>query len=137
MNERSPEFKREELLVNIAAAVKGLGYISETDAPVELFSSGPAENVDIGMLIDEDRDRTPIEELAADQFFKRLTTIQNWYGKDEIKKAERFARLQKLLEQNLRGIKVFKVGRVQKTIYVVGLDAGNNLTGIKTHAVET
>jgi hypothetical protein len=32
---------------------------------------------------------------------------------------------------------VFKVGRVELDIYVVGLDENGNLMGIKTKAVET
>ncbi len=40
-------------------------------------------------------------------------------------------------EKNLRNLKVFKVGKIQLDIYVVGLDAENRLLGIKTKAVET
>jgi len=42
-----------------------------------------------------------------------------------------------LLEKKLKELKVFKIGKIQLDIYVVGLDAESNLTGIQTKAVET
>ena len=62
---------------------------------------------------------------------------QDWYGAEEKHNAERFARLQNLLEENLRDLKVFKIGRIEIDVYVVGLDQNNELIGIKTKAVET
>ncbi len=40
-------------------------------------------------------------------------------------------------EKNLRDLKVFKIGKIQIDVYVVGLDAEDNLLGIETKAVET
>ena len=47
------------------------------------------------------------------------------------------ARLQRFIEENLRGIKVLKLGRIQKTIYVAGMSPDNKLLGVKMDAVET
>jgi hypothetical protein len=66
-----------------------------------------------------------------------LTEIQDWFGDEEKETAQKFARLRELLEKNLRDLKVFKVGKIQLDVYVVGLDAESKLTGIKTKAVET
>ncbi len=46
-------------------------------------------------------------------------------------------RTEELLENNLKGLKVFKIGKIQLDVYVVGIDAEGKLTGIKTNAVET
>jgi hypothetical protein len=133
MNERLPKFKGEKLLAEIEKSTAGLTYISETDAAVEPLMNGTAKLVEAHHLTD----RTRYEEMSADDFFARLTAEKDWYGQKEKDRAKRFAALEKLLKENLRDLKVFKVGRVQLDIYVVGLDADNNLIGIKTRAVET
>ena len=44
--------------------------------------------------------------------------------------AKNLPNLKKLFESNLRDLKVFKIGRVELDIYVVGLDTENILSGI-------
>ena len=51
--------------------------------------------------------------------------------------AKRFLELQKLLEENLRELKVFRIGRIQLDIFVVGIDKSGSLIGVSTKAVET
>jgi hypothetical protein len=41
------------------------------------------------------------------------------------------------LKENLRDLKVYRIGRIEIDIYVIGIDSQNNLMGIKTKAVET
>ena len=63
--------------------------------------------------------------------------MQDWFGDEETATANKFAELKKLLEDNLRYLKVFKIGKIELDIYIVGLDVESNLIGIKTKAVET
>lgn len=137
MNEESPEFKDEDLLAEITKLVAGLTYISETDADVQPLNGGAVTNDDITSAIAAIDSRQPVEDVDVASFFSRLTTQQDWFGAAEKKRAERFARLQRFIEENLRGIKVLKVGRVQKTIYVLGISPNKNLLGVKMDAVET
>ncbi len=85
----------------------------------------------------ENAANAPVEERDFAEFFKRLTEIQDWFGDEEKATAQKFAELKDLLERNLRDLKVFKIGKIQIDVYVVGLEAENNLLGIKTKAVET
>ena len=137
MNEESPEFKDEDLLAEITKLVAGLTYISETDADVQPLNGGAVTNDDITSAIAAIDSRQPVEDVDVASFFSRLTTQQDWFGAAEKKRAERFARLQRFIEENLRGIKVLKVSRVQKTIYVLGISPNKNLLGVKMDAVET
>ena len=130
MNERLPKFKGEKLLAEIRKSTAGLAYISETDAPVEPYS---ASSVEFQKLTDETRPK----EMSSREFFARLTAERDWYGEREKETARQFALLEKLLEQNLRDLKVFKFGRIQIDIYVAGFDDDDTLMGIKTKAVET
>ena len=137
MNEWLPNFKSENLLSEIAKSTSGLVYISETDAPIEPFFGGQVESVDVNQVVQQMFASGNLETVNAKQFFVRLTAEKDWFGEREKQTARRFSVLQKLLEENLRDLNAFKVGHIQVEIYVVGLDADNNLVGIKTKAVET
>lgn len=133
MNERLPKFKGKKLLVEIEKSTAGLTYISETDADVEPYYGERVPSIEIDHLTADKR----YERIDPKIFFERLTIEKDWFGAREKERAKRFALLQKLLEENLRGITVFRIGDIQIDIYVVGLDADGNLIGIKTKAVET
>ena len=128
-----------ELKKQIKKATKGLIFISETDAEILPFFGGQAQAVTKEEILSQTKSATdaPVEERNFKEFFVRLTEIQDWFGDEEKATAQKFADLKDLLERNLRDLKVFKIGKIQLDIYVVGLDAENNLLGIKTKAVET
>ena len=136
MNEWLPKFKGENLLAEIRKSTDGLAYMSETDAPVEPFSGGHADNVDIAELV-ENGGAAKHEKLSPKKFFDRLTTVSDWFGPEQTETARRFSELEKLLQENLSDLTVFKIGHIQVDIYVVGLDTDKTLIGIKTKAVET
>jgi len=137
MNEWLPKFKGEILLAKIAEISHGIVYISETDAAIETFAAGKRDAVDSRYLFEKDSHEKEVKEISLDRFLPRLREQRDWFGPGKKEKAKRFAKLEALLRENLRDLKVFKVGRIQIDIYVVGLDADNDLVGIKTKAVET
>jgi hypothetical protein len=130
---------RNELAEKIKRASEGLWYLSETDAEILPFSGRPASGVtrenlltQIGRPVE-----TPVEERDFAELFDRLTSPQSWFGEEERAAAERFAELRNLLQKNLRDLRVFKVGKIELDVYIIGLDEKGNLTGIRTKAVET
>lgn len=135
-NQESGEDKVKKQL---KAACENLYYVSETDAEIFPFFGSQAQNVTKEEILKQTKTNAaaPIEEGDFKKFFARLTEIQDWFGEEEETTARRFTDLQNLLERNFRDLKVFKVGKIQLEIYVVGLNAENNLLGIKTKAVET
>lgn len=134
--EKKPE---DELFEKLGRAVKGLNYISETDSEISPFLGSKANNVSKDEILTQTKnsDNSNVEERDFTEFFERFIKIQDWFGAEEIETARRFTELKDLLEQNLRDLKVFKIGSIELAIYAVGLDADNILTGIKTKAVET
>jgi hypothetical protein len=123
----------------IRKASEGLWYISETDAEIQPFVGKKAENVTKEELLKQigKESDTPVEEREFSELFERLTKIQDWFGEEEKIAADKFASLKELLEGNLRDLRVFKVGRIELDIYVVGINSEGILMGIKTKAVET
>ncbi|MDQ3798179.1 MAG: nuclease A inhibitor family protein [Acidobacteriota bacterium] len=129
----------ENLAAQIRKAAQGLYYISETDAEIFPFVGAKTGAVTAENLLKQTGGKpgTPVEERDFGTFFARLTKIQDWFGEEEKQAAEKFARLKELLERNLKDLKVFKIGRIELDVYVVGLDSENRLAGIRTKAVET
>jgi Nuclease A inhibitor-like protein len=134
----SPE---EDWVRQLTAAVAGLSWMSETDAPFEvLLWTGIAQDD----LAPEDVLRqaqlppdTSIEAIALDAFFAPATEIQSWYTSDEIKIVEQFQALQRLLEQTLTQIKVYRCGTTELEIYIVGQTQDLHWSALRTFAVET
>jgi hypothetical protein len=132
----------QALLGRLAAAAEGLVYSSESDRPFETFFL-PADRVPealtperfaaaAGAAPDE-----PAEEWTLDRFF--LPHIECVEPVDAYAWARlpRYDALKRMLQQQLRGTRVFRVGRVQVRCYAVGRDAAGHLLGLQTVAVET
>ncbi len=139
MNEQTENSTSEQLARLIKEAAEGLSYISETDAPISAFVGKPAEALTKDEVLNQTKNSatSQIEEKDVGGFFSRLTEMQDWFGDEEKANAEKFAALQKILVNNLRDLNVFRIGKTQIKIYVLGLDENNMLLGIKTEAVET
>lgn len=129
--------KAETLAERIKKASEQIFYISETDAEILPFIGEKAEAVNAETVLKQTGADAPVEERDFEEFFKRLTSLQEWFGDEEIENANRFAKLKEILQKNLKDIRVFKVGTIEIDIYIVGLDRQNILTGVQTKAVET
>lgn len=122
----------------IRTACEGMEYISETDAPIVAFSAGETQAVTPENILRHAGldSNAPVGEVAFDEFFLRLTAMKDWFGEREKTRAKRFLELKKLLEENLCDLKVYRFGKIQVDICVVGIAAGHIL-GFRTKAVET
>lgn len=135
----------KNLLETLTVAVQDLIYISETDAPFEAFSWKPeagaaaisAVNADVVLRRTDHAPDAPIRERSLESFFRFPATVQEWHEPEEAEVARRYQKLQKVLEENLTDAKVFKIGTVEIDVYIIGIDAAGNLTGVKTKGVET
>ena len=123
----------------IENAAEGLYYVSETDAEIKPFIGRTSQAVTPEEILKQTDNaaNSAVEQRDFADFFSRLTKIQDWFGDEEKANAQKFVRLKEVLENNLRELRVFKVGKIQLDIYVVGLDENDKLLGIKTKAVET
>ena len=127
------------LSARLTDACQGLIYISETDADVTPFYGSATDVVTREIILQQANlpGDQPTEESSLEAFFGRLTEIRDWYGEPEKARAKKYSELQKLLGENLKKTKVFRVGRVQIDIFAVGIDQNGCLAGVTTKAVET
>ncbi len=133
--------KKEKILLKdkLSELCKKLVYISETDAEIEVFIGKKASAITTEEILIQTKSspNVSVEEIKFEEFFLRLTKTQDWFGTEQKNNVAKFKELEKYLIENLINKKVFRIGKIKIDIYVVGLDAENNLSGIKTKAVET
>lgn len=138
-NSEKLDEKKNGLSERLEKACEGIIYLSETDAAVEPFFGGTVEELNHKTFLKAvgKEEQAQAEEADAGQFFDRVTKTHDWHTTSQKKNAEKFMVLRKLLESNLSGLRVFRIGRIKIDIYIVGIDEDGNLAGVKTHAVET
>lgn len=129
----------DDLARRIKSLIRDLYYTSETDAEILPFAGDKAESVTKETLLAQTGKPadSAVEEKSFEDFFSRLTELQDWFGDEEKQTAQKFSNLKELLKKELKDIKVFKVGKIEVDVFVVGLDSQGILRGIKTKAVET
>ncbi|MFN5725198.1 MAG: nuclease A inhibitor family protein, partial [Pseudanabaena sp.] len=79
--------------------------------------------------------KTPIEVIALEDFFATVVTAQDWFEDEDREIAQRFRDLQTAIA-TLENVQVFRLGKVEIDVYIVGAIA-NDLVGLKTTVVET
>ena len=129
----------EELFGTLKEATEGLLYMSESDYPVEVIRWDGSEQFSPDYLRKAaGADSTAaVEESTMEDFFRVPAGEQEWKDEAQLAEAQRYQRLRKLLEENLAGIKVYRVGEINIGVYVLGRSAEGNWLGVSTRAVET
>ncbi len=109
-------------------AVKGLLFPSETDAPVEAFV-WPAGTIDAASVVAAAGApaRTAVTEMTVTEFFRAIPSALRPHYFD----------LLVAMVDHLSGVKVFKLGDVRATVYVVGTTEEGHRAGVHTTVVET
>jgi hypothetical protein len=79
----------------------------------------------------------PVEERAIADFFRIAAGEQEWKGEAELALAKRYQSLMRLLEENLKGVSVYRVGKINMSVYVIGRSEERNWLGVSTRVVET
>jgi hypothetical protein len=121
-------------------ATQGLTYQSESDAPFQTFTwqgGGDKLSKDGVLKLSGHKPKAKVEEVSLDDFFKDLTTDQDWYGAEEKATAQKYRDLLRTVKDQLSGARVFKVGKVNKDVYIAGKTRDGAWAGVQTKAVET
>lgn len=118
-------------------ATQGLLFPSETDAPLVPFVFPLTAHVRdlqrVQDLLGIERGHF-VEQTTLTRFFRPV--VVSGYGKNPETTA-RFCLLARVLKENLRTLKVWRVGKMDLDVYVVGRSAQGNLAGVRTRVVET
>jgi hypothetical protein len=117
------------LLAVLEKACAGLIFPSETDAELTpfLWEDGRALTTERLLEIGGHEEGTSVETMDLEDFFFAIP-------KDD---KPAFDKLAKTLRENLMGVKVYKVGKVEMKVYIAGKTKDGLWAGVQTEVVET
>jgi Nuclease A inhibitor-like protein len=129
----------EQILTELARAADGLLYMSETDAPFEpvLWAGDDELTPEVVRRCCDVDENVPVETQSLDELFRVAVAEPEWKGADQFATACRFQTLVQLLRDNLTDLRVFRLGRINMDVYVVGRAPSGNWLGLRTQIVET
>lgn len=119
-------------------ASKNLLMSSESDYPFEFFQwEGQADLTTEKLLeLAGHPQDTSVEVVELDYLFRNVAQEKEWHDEAEKINVSSFQTLVKTLKENLRDIKVYRVGTINIDVYIVG-KADGSLAGLSTKLVET
>lgn len=122
--------EKDPVLDVLESASSGLRFTSETDAPLEPVlweDRGKLTKKHLLELAGAEPD-TGIEEMTLEDFFYAVPPEDK----------EKFNQLAAVLQEQLSGVKVFKIGdEAEKQAYILGKTSEGQWAGLKTMVVET
>ena len=132
-------------------AAQGLYHGSESNYPYHFFclpwdaeKDFTLENFLIRLGVSQaflDDHQLSINDIASERPFEEfILGYQDPATADEpevVSELKQRKKLIKVLKENLKGIKVIRVGVVQISCYVAGIDADGDIAGLLTTAIET
>ncbi|HEY9877497.1 MAG TPA: nuclease A inhibitor family protein [Leptolyngbyaceae cyanobacterium] len=140
---------KDEFIAALKAAIAPIGevtpltYPSETDSPlsVVIWEMNELTPATLQQQLSLPAD-SPIEERTIASFFDRVTCDSPevpciWQGSDTEIWFHRYRNLRELLTRHLTNIKVYRVGRTEIDVYVLGQYCSGTYIGIRTQVVET
>jgi Nuclease A inhibitor-like protein len=120
------------ILDTLKQATEGLLYTSESDYPFDVFLWQTDTLTPKKVLIETKHPKnTPV------QFFAQVTQEKDWYGPEEKETVARYKELVKTLQTTLSDIQVYRVGKIELEVYIVGKTPEGPFAGISTKVVET
>jgi len=116
-------------------------YPSESDEPVTFVTCYLAQEAPLTDVQIKEWQMVPpsvyVEEGSVDDFWAPVLTDEDWYGDDEKKRTATFQKLKALLDAQLTGQQVFRQGKTEITVYLLGRQADGTRAGIQTTVVES
>jgi hypothetical protein len=122
--------KKDPILDALKKASKGLLFPSESEAELTPFAWKDGDPLTAKRVLELSRSEadSEVEELALADLLRTVPSEDR----------PKFQELQKALEAQLAGIKVYKVGdEAEKAVYIVGKTKDGRWAGLKTTVVET
>lgn len=127
----------ERLMRELAEATAGLMLMSESDHPLQVIRWEAEPTAEFLRGLTGRGPAAPVERRGAAEFFRAPASEPGWKTGAELETARRFQALRRLLEENLEGVTVYRVGEIDVTVYVVGRTPAGSWAGVVTRVVET
>lgn len=80
---------------------------------------------------------TSFKVVDIDSFFSRAITPQDWHEDEEKAVVAKFQKLLEVIKSNLKNPQVYRLGKIEIDVYIIGETQRGNLAGLSTKVVET
>jgi histidine triad (HIT) family protein len=130
-----------DLIQKLQELTQGMYYISESEYPLEVVhyeqpASGPLIPDSLRQLtVQPASAKVEVQELGY--FFQSMLQDSPEPGAVPDSTAQRFRELKTFLEQQLKDIQVFRIGKREMQAYILGKTSDGHVAGLKTTVVET
>ena len=122
-------------MTDLTKAIEDLWYMSESDHPLEPVAlEGTKPSYDRLRELSGADAADPIESRTVDEFFRDGAAVR---VTDLGAQAASFAAVLQTLKANLTDIKVFRIGKINISVYILGQSPSGHWMGLKTRVVET
>ncbi|TBR56651.1 nuclease [Westiellopsis prolifica IICB1] len=130
-----------EITEKLKQASHGLLMMSESEYPFEivLWVDQGKEAITaqkILQLTGHPQDSL-IEEVELEYFFRNCAFEKEWHNELQKSEVKKFQRLVESLKENLKEIKVYRIGTRSIDVYIIGKTLDEDLAGISTKVIET
>ena len=129
----------EQILAELADGAAGLLFMSETDAPfapVRWTWPGELTPAAVRQLAGHD-EGAPVEVMSVDDFFRTATAETEWKNTAALATARRYQALVRVLHEHLSDLRVYRIGRINMPVFIIGHAPSGNWLGLSTRVVET
>ena len=128
----------EQLLEELKRAVEGLLFMSEADYPFEVVRLNNRTELNQQLFeLSGAAAGDGVETLGVEEFFRAVASESEWKQGEELATARRYQALVRLLKENLTALSVYKVGKINMHVFIVGKSAQGSWLGLRTRVVET
>jgi hypothetical protein len=129
----------EEIIEELKQLTEGLLFMSESEYPFEIvyWKGLPQMTSQSLRLLTGAAEDTPVETVSVEEFFLVATSEDDWRADAGREEARRYVKLVGVLKENLSDLTVYRVGKINISVYVVGRTLTGNWLGLSTRVVET
>lgn len=129
----------EEIIEELKKMTDGLLFMSEADYPFEIVDREGQTEMSLEFIreLAGQPGDSPVEVISADHFFRVAVSEADWKDEAALAIAKRYQALLRLLKENLDELKVYRVGKINIAVYLMGRSQAGNWLGISTRVVET
>jgi len=125
------------IIETLTQASQGLLMPSESEYPFEVLSWEDAELTSEKILeLTHYPPATSIEEVDLDYFFRNVATEKDWHDSIQKENVAKFQNLVQVIKDNLAEIRVYRIGTIEISIYIVG-KTNDGVAALATKVIET
>ena len=119
--------------------INGLLFFSESEYPFQLLDWGSQKPDQVkAAIISRHPAGSPVEQIAADDFFHKIIRNMNNGGDENMMKiGKRYAAMQEFIHTNLSSASIWRCGKIEIGIYIVMNTKDGHCLVLHTTSIET